>query len=220
MEANHKIRLIYREEIAQEVYYIKLERLEDFTPGQLLALSDSPGGDVRYYSIASATRDEYWGILYNKMNEGWLTPWLSRLQKGDILYTSLPFGEFLPRRFPMVWIATGTGIAPFHSMTGSGCADEDTILIHGARQKEDFYFYEDFRQELKSRYIACSSTSEQPGLYPGRLSRYLEEEFSYRESPEERRFFLCGSSAMVVDIRDLLLSEGGDCGMITSEIYF
>lgn len=215
MEALKKVRIIKQEKISSRVYYIKLTRLGNFIPGQLLSLSDKPGGTVRYYSIASGVHDDYWGILYNIIDDGWLTPWLSGLKQGDVLYTSLAFGKFQPVNTPMVWIGTGTGIAPFHSMLTSG-KGENSILIHGARQKEDFYFYDTFLKKLKKRYIPCSSQMEKDGFYPGRLSQYLENDFSYPLST----YYLCGSSSMVVDMRDLILSKGVDFNKIISEIYF
>ena len=215
MEAKYKVKIIQQEEITSGVYYIKLNRLGDFIPGQLLAISDQPGGDVRYYSIASGLQENYWGILYNKVEDGWLTPWLSGLHRGDFLYSSRAFGKFLPVRTAMVWIATGTGIAPFYSMLKSGMG-RDSILIHGARNKEGFYFYNTLKRELKNQYIACASQLKKDGLFSGRLSTYLQEDFSFPEST----YYLCGSSTMVVNIRDLLLAKGVEFSKIISETYF
>jgi ferredoxin--NADP+ reductase len=224
MEPVYKIRILEQEEIAEDVFYIKLEHPKGvsgtFIPGQLLALSYAPGSTVRYYSIASGNCEDFWGILYNRVSDGGLTPRLSGLRQGDSLYTSLPFGDFLSVKAPMVWIATGTGIAPFHSMVQSGKALEDTILVHGARQKKDFYFYENFQKSMDRRYIACSSVLEQSGFYSGRLSKYLKEDFSFAQCPEQTCFYLCGSSSMIVDIRDLLLSKGVEFDKIICEIYF
>jgi len=53
-------------------------------------------------------------------------------------------------------------------------------------------------------------------FYPGRLTRDLEEEFSFPDII----YYLCGSSAMVVDIREILLAKDVDFNKIVSEIYF
>lgn len=215
MVADRKTKIIDQIQLTKDVYYIKLNRTGDFVPGQLLALSDSSDGDIRYYSIASGIDEDFWGILYNVVDDGWLTPWLSGLKKDQYIYTSSALGNFLPVKGSMVWIATGTGIAPFYSMVLSGLA-EKVILIHGAREKKDFFFYDTFLKSLKSAYIPCSSLKIDGSFYPGRLSRYLQDEFSFTEST----YFLCGSSSMVVDIRDILLSKGVDFNKIVSEIYF
>jgi len=214
--ADIKTSVLGQEEIAPGVFYIRLARTGDFIPGQLLALSKEAGGDLRYYSLASGLDDDFWGILYDRVAEGRLTPVLSEMTPGDVLYVSEPFGDFLPRKSSMVWIGTGTGIAPYYSMLRSGLAGDSVIMIHGARKREDFYFYDSFRNSLGDRYIPCSSQSEEPGFYPGRLSRYLNEEFSFPDST----FYLCGSSSMVVDIRDILVARGVDYNRIISEIYF
>ena len=215
MTADIEVKILEQKEIASGVYYIKLARLDDFIPGQLLALSDKPGGEVRYYSLASGLDDRYWGILYNIVEDGWLTPWLKGLKVGNFLYTSHPFGKFLPVKKQMIWIGTGTGIAPFHSMVSSGIT-ENAILIHGARKKEDFYFYQSFKEKLGANYIPCSSQMDNKDYYPGRLTKYLKEKFTFPRGI----YYLCGSSSMVVDIRDLLLANGVEFNNIISEIYF
>ena len=96
MEAINRVRIIEQEEITRGVFYMKLTRLGNFIPGQLLALSDQPDGANRFYSIASGLNDNFWGILYNTVENGWLTPRLSRLNRGDAFYASRPFGNFLP----------------------------------------------------------------------------------------------------------------------------
>jgi len=216
MLAEHKVRILDQQKIARNVYYIQLTRTGDFIPGQLLALTEQPGEAIRYYSIASGQNDDYWGILYDRVDEGRLTPRISEMKPGDSLFVSPPFGDFLPQSSPMVWIATGTGIAPFYSMLRSGLADRDTILIYGARDKEGFYFHESFKEVMGDRYVPCSSRALREGFFPGRLSLYLKEEFSFPNS----FYYLCGSSSMVVDIRDLLVSRGVDYNRIISEIYF
>ena len=43
------------------------------------------------------------------------------------------------------------------------------------------------------------------GVYEGRLTGYLRE---CKFLPDDRKYYLCGSAEMVVQTRDLLLSEG------------
>jgi len=142
--------VLEQEEIAPGVFYIKLARTGEFVPGQLLGLTTGEGQDLRYYSIASGREDDYWGILYDRVEEGALTPRLSEMHPGDTVLITKAFGEFLPGRSSMVWIATGSGIAPFYAMLRSGLGEHRNILIHGAREREGFYFYDDLKGSWES----------------------------------------------------------------------
>ncbi len=66
-----------------------------FRPGQLVALSVAPEGPQRIYSIVSGAQDEDLGVLFNRVEDGRITPILATLRPGDPLYASAPFGTFL-----------------------------------------------------------------------------------------------------------------------------
>ncbi|MBI9065062.1 MAG: oxidoreductase, partial [Marinilabiliaceae bacterium] len=119
-------------EISSGVYYLKLERIVDFIPGQVIALAMQTNLEPRLYSIASGLKDNYIGILFDINPDGELTPQLAALTNGDPVFASDPFGKFNCSPDRAVWIATGTGIAPFISMVRSG-RTRNVQLIHGAR---------------------------------------------------------------------------------------
>lgn len=81
-------------------------------------------------------------VLYNIKENGSLTPQLARINPGDVIDLSAPGGTFVGTKEPAVWIATGTGIAPFCSMLRSGLAG-NKILVHGERRTEQYCFYEE-----------------------------------------------------------------------------
>ena len=68
----------------------------------------------RTYSLSGGESEEHLRILYRVIPDGLLTPYLAKLVPGDELSFTGPFGNFLLRdeRQPIVFIATGTGIAP------------------------------------------------------------------------------------------------------------
>jgi ferredoxin--NADP+ reductase len=113
-------------------------------------------------------------------------------------------------------VATGTGIAPFISMIKAYQDLSDLILIHGARRKEDFLFSEIFMSCLGKNYHRCASQDQSEGLYPGRLTAFLEVEKLNLQS----HFLLCGSPEMVVSSREILINRGIKHENILSEIYF
>ena len=207
--------IVRQREIADGVYYLEMAGKFSFVPGQVVSV-ETGGNAPRLYSIASGVNDEYPAILYDVKPEGKVTPLLRRMKTGDKITVSEPFGNFIYGGKKAFWIASGTGIAPFYSMFRSGLAGEIT-LIHGARKKEQFYFQEEFALQLKPRYIRCCSGESGEGLYAGRLTKHLRET---DDLPPGQNYYLCGSSEMVVEVRDILISRDIPYGNIKAEIYF
>lgn len=215
-ESLQRVILTGNVEISPKVHWISWKREEDFLPGQVVRIALSPGELPRIYSICSGNRDADLSILFNVREEGSLTPRLAALRPGDPLYVSGPYGSFTGDAEPAWWIATGTGIAPYYSMFRSGLAGNNK-LIHGARYASQFYFGDQFAQHLGDRYVRCCSQEEIPGLFHGRVTRYLEQVETF---PAGVKYYLCGSALMVVEVRDFLIGRGISWNHIIAEIYF
>jgi ferredoxin/flavodoxin---NADP+ reductase len=130
-------------EIAPEAFILSFPRSFDFIPGQVIAIGTDLVAEPRLYSIASGNQlDEIW-ILYTVNPDGLLTPELAKLSKGNTVYVSEPFGRFTGNDDPAIWIATGTGIAPFASMFFTSPSN-NKILIQGNRNLPGLYFYDEF----------------------------------------------------------------------------
>lgn len=211
-----KTTLLNIQEITSEVFVLAFARTEDFRPGQMLAIALNTDEAPRLYSIASGNKDENYRILFNIQHQGYLTPRLSKVKVGDSLFISKPFGSFYGTEDEDYWIAAGTGIAPFISMLESGMANNKT-LIHGGRALESFYFADDFKAVLSDRYIKCSSLLKEPGIYQGRLTEYLR---NIENLPLDINYYICGSSQLIVDVRDILIEKGVPFNNIIAEIYF
>lgn len=204
------------EEVAKDVYILEFMRFFDFEAGQVIKLAWEKDMKPRLYSIASGEKDKNIQLIFNVVDDGILTPMLSKIRPGDKLFASTAFGKFTCGDVPSWWIAAGTGIAPFASMFRSGMK-ENKVLIHGGKFSDSFYYSEEFQAVLGDKYVRCSSQEEVDGAYPGRLTKYLRE---LDNVPSEAVYYLCGSSEMVVETRDILISKGVKFGQIVSEIYF
>jgi len=202
--------------IAGDVYILEFTRFFEFEAGQVIKLAWAKDMKPRLYSIASGENDWNIQLIFNVVNDGTLTPILASLKPGDKLYASKAFGKFVCAEGAAVWIAAGTGIAPFSSMFRSGMK-ENKILIHGGKYSDSFYYEDEFAPVLKGNYIRCSSQEKVEGAYHGRLTNYLRENDSL---PCDAVYYLCGSSEMVVETRDILISKGIGFDKIVSEIYF
>jgi ferredoxin--NADP+ reductase len=203
-------------EISENVFVLSFKRLFDFLPGQVVAITTGQDIPPRLYSICSGTDEPRISILFNMKLEGELTPRLAKINVGDMVMVSAPFGAFLGDNEPAWWIASGTGIAPYRSMVRSGLGRLNT-LIHGGKTRDSFYFSDELQQLYPDKYIRCCSQETGEGLYSGRLTQWLKDQ---KTLPENTNFYLCGSSEMVVEVRDILLEKGVIIEKIMSEIYF
>lgn len=211
-----RVTIDFSEEISQGIYLFGFQRDFIFRAGQVIGVSLEEKGPRRLYSICSGEDDDRVLILYNVINEGYLTPRLTELEPGDPIWITEPRGEFICNTDPAVWIAAGTGIAPFYAMLQSGLA-VNKLLIHGNRYLEQFHFYEEFREVMGDRYIRCSTAEQSDGVFPGRVTDFLAAGY---ELDKNVNYYICGSAEMVVDTRDVLISGGICFDRIISEIYF
>jgi ferredoxin--NADP+ reductase len=203
-------------EVAAGKFILTFKKQFGMKAGQVVALTSDRYLEPRIYSLCSGTADSVMQVLFDLKEEGQLTPKLSELKPGNRIYVSKPYGGFLPTdELPMWWIATGTGIAPFHAMIRSEFKAEK--LLHGARQHAHFYFEREFKETLRENYIRCNSGKDGQGDFFGRVTNYLE---NCNTLPKNIKYYLCGRALMVVEVRDLLIAKGVPYENIVSEIFF
>jgi ferredoxin--NADP+ reductase len=203
-------------EISDRVYLLEFERDFVFEAGQIIKLAWPGDEKARLYSIASGEQQRNIQILFNVVGDGRLTPMLAKLRPGDKVLASGPMGKFKGTDGPAWWIAQGTGIAPFASMFRSGQTGQKT-LVHGGRTLNSFYYRDEFEPVLGQHYVRCCSREEDGNSFKGRVTDYLS---SFSSLPAEPLYYLCGSSEMVVETRDILIDKGVPFNRIISEIYF
>lgn len=206
-------------EITDRVFIFQFERSFEFKAGQVIGITvfdHTEDHMPRMYSIASGEKEAKVSILFNVKESGWLTPLLAQKQIGDIIYITSPSGHFTDNKQDAFWIATGTGIAPFHSMLKSKTEGNKT-LIYGAKNIESFFFNSSFSDIENLKYIRCASQEENENTYNGRLTKYLKEQDQF---PHHQKYYLCGVPEMVVEVRDILIEKGVPYHQIIAEIYF
>jgi ferredoxin--NADP+ reductase/benzoate/toluate 1,2-dioxygenase reductase subunit len=187
-----------------------------FRPGQHLVVGVLGMSDAREYSIYSAKEEEYLEILVREVEDGIVSRKLRRLNPGNTLEVNGPYGFFLTNAQPpdnkkFLFIASGTGIAPFHSFVKT-YPNADYTIIHGIRTIEEAYEKEQYK---KGRYISCTS-KDHNGTFNGRLTGYLKN----LEIDPETMVYLCGNSDMVFESIDILQAKGLSNSHIFTEVYF
>jgi ferredoxin--NADP+ reductase len=201
--------------LTNSTYVVRLDRggLE-FLAGQYISLGLPGDVEKREYSIYSGTGEDYIEVLVKEISEGTVSKQLKHLQPGSHAEMDGPFGFFtlgetVGKR--LVFIASGTGIAPFHSYVRS-YEGLDYLLIHGVRYGDEAYDQETYEPE---RYILCTSRDNR-GNYHGHVTDYLH---SHRVA-DGADYYLCGNSHMIHAVYDILKGFHVETDRIHAEVYF
>jgi len=88
--------------------------------------------------------------------------------------------------------------------------------VQGARTRNQFFGQNLLVPALGDQYFRCASADSGEGLISGRLTSFLEG----RVWPPNQPYYLCGSAAMIVEARDILIRRGVPFRNILSEVYF
>lgn len=183
-------------------------------PGQLINIHGRNRLEDRSYTVCSGCRDAYLSVLFKIVPDGILTPQLVDLKPGDSVCISGPYGEFTVRDIsrPLIFIATGTGVAPCRAYFRSH-DHLDMTLIHGVRYEKDLYY----RDELRAlSYDPCLSREKVDGLFHGRVTDFVDKQ----EYPENSHYYLCGANEMIYEIQELLEKRGIEPDRIFTEAYY
>jgi ferredoxin-NADP reductase len=171
----------------------------DFEPGQRIRIYH--GSVERDYSLASGPEDSELRLLVRVFPDGRMSPYLNTLAIGSEIAFYGPMGYFIFRasdRTP-VFIATGTGVAPFVSMCRAGVGG--FICLHGARRESDLMYRAELH-ERAARYIPCLSRGSEGGEdgFQGRVTDCLAQLST--DPPYD--FYLCGRQEMVRDALEII----------------
>ena len=203
--------------LTESTFVIRFEKGDmEFTAGQHVCVGPPNGIHTREYSIYSPIEAPYIEILVKEVQNGLITPVLKKLKVGDAVVVEEPVGYFglnenekFNKKY--LFIATGTGISPFHCMVKSN-PGLDYNIIHGVRTKEEGYERDEYETD---RYTLCSSR-DTSGDYVGRLTNYLQE----LEIDKDSEVYLCGNCNMIHDAYDILENKGISNEQIHAEVYF
>lgn len=205
-----------------------------FENGQFVMVGLEIDGKLvrRAYSVASANWEEELEFFSIKVSDGKLTSQLQHIQVGDFVHVSRkPVGTLLlddlhPGK--TLWmLATGTGLAPFLALIKDPDVYErfdKIILVHGVRQHADLAYQDVIQRDLPHHpYLGdliaeklhyAPVVSREPSLLHGHMTDLLrtgELEKSFGVStidPANDRLMICGGTAMLGDLRELLDNRG------------
>ena len=183
---------------------------------------------LRAYSIASANYEDHLEFLSIKIENGPLTSRLQHIRPGDnIIVGRKPTGtlvvDYLLPGKRLYLLATGTGLAPFMSIIRDPSVYEQfsqIILVHGVRIVDELAYHEVLTRHLPSHEFLGDMVSTQLLYYPtvtregfrnvGRIPDLIESGKLFTDlgvpaiDPAEDRVMICGSPAMLRDLKKML----------------
>lgn len=191
-----------------------------------LLVNDKPL--LRAYSIASANYADHLEFLSIKVDGGPLTSRLKSITPGErIVLGRKPTGtlvlDYLLPGKRLYLLATGTGLAPFLSIIRDPFTYEQyekVVLVHGVRRVAELAYYDYITKDLpndeylgdsvRERLLYYPTVTREPFQHQGRITAALtdgtlEDALQLpRLDPKEDRVMICGSSAMLHDLSNML----------------
>lgn len=184
--------------------------------GQCYSVGLREIGVNREYSIYSGADEEHLSFLIREIPDGIVSARLAQCKPGDVVEVGGPYGDFCLDEQSVdvrshVFIASGTGIAPFHSFVRT-FPNLRYQIFHGVRFEDEAY----------------DSTDYAPNSYVRAVSRPRESSKSMRvtdllqevELDDAALYYLCGNQRMITDAIEILLSRGVHGSSIYTETFF
>jgi ferredoxin--NADP+ reductase len=211
----HKI--IEKRVLTDSTFVLRMERNGlEFVAGQHIQVGPPYGIHTREYSIYSGPANDYIEILVREVEVGLVTPALKKLDVEDGVVINDAVGYFTIEKevetgSKFLFVASGTGISPFHSFVNQ-YVGLDYKILHGVRLAEEAYEREAY---APGRYTACTSLDEK-GDFHGRVTDYLIA----HPIDSDTLCYLCGNCDMIHDVFDILEKQGVKSENISTEVYF
>jgi ferredoxin-NADP reductase len=194
-----------------------------FTAGQYISIEITevkdgvPRKNNRPYSIASPPEEkEVIQLCVNLVEGGPGSTYLYHLREGEEISFLYPMGYFTideATATELLFVATGTGIAPIRSMIHHlfhiGYRRKIS-LFWGLRSERDLYYQEEFltlsENHPNFRFIpSLSRPTDRWSGARGRVTQLLPEAIGSVEGLEA---YLCGNGEMIKEVRQILLGKG------------
>ena len=203
-------RLTSRRWLAPGILEFRLHKPLDygFIPGQYVRFMMD--GYQRDYTMVSKSESETIDFCLAVVDKGRFSTEILKAEIGATFQVSRPLGHFVYQEGvnPAVFVATGTGVAPFVAFSRSGVGD--ALLLHGV-SSPDRLIYRDHLEPALREYIPCirqpdADHSDATGGYPDRVTHYLQEQLK----PGTYDFYLCGRRSMIRDAAAIIDHQFGD----------
>jgi Na+-transporting NADH:ubiquinone oxidoreductase subunit F len=202
-----------------------------FVPGRYIQVEcparEGKESVTRAYSIASPPQDKKRiELMVRKVPNGACSVWIfDHVKEGDEIMLTGPFGEFglSDARLPALFIAGGSGMAPFWSIIRhmqKTKATRPVTFFFGARTQRDLFLVDEMRalQQQSDWFTFVPALSSEPADSGWSGERGLITDVVARHFPDTsgHEAYLCGAPGMI-DASIKALTRGG---MPLDRIYY
>jgi ferredoxin--NADP+ reductase len=215
--SSSEVRVLANQPLGPGCFLLTFERPDFvFKTGQYISLGIPGHREQREYSIYSGESEPHLSVLIKEVPDGLVSRRLAQLVPGSRVHVDGPFGYFtldaaLKTGDPLLFLATGTGISPFHSFVTTR-PDLRYTLLHGVRFAAETALEAGFDP---AQVHSCVSR-EDGGPFRGRVTAKLK---TLALSPSTHAF-LCGNCDMIYEAFDILRAAGVASDRIYTEVYF
>ncbi|MBD9668451.1 2Fe-2S iron-sulfur cluster binding domain-containing protein [Variovorax sp. VRV01] len=191
-------------QVASETVLLEVSIPEgiQFEPGQYVRIHPEGSDFHRSYSMANVPGSNRLEFFIRLVPDGAFSNWLTGAKAGDKVELSVPHGTFFLRDEdrPRLFVAGGTGVAPFLSMLrsmGKKARAQPTILLIGARTPGHLFALEELealRQALPHVEVKLAVEQDaNPDCHQG----YATDLIVALGLDPTTRVYLCGPPPMV-----------------------
>ena len=181
----------------------------------------------RPYSIASPPYEKgYIDLVWKRIVGGFMTNYFWKLKEGDTLQVQGPLGRFgfkKPLAGRLVFVATGTGIAPFRSMIHQlfkDGTDRDVWLIFGNRYETDILYDGEWKKLAAGhRNFHYVPTISRPKHWSGEKEYVQKLLPKHLKTPQDTHLYICGLTNMITQVQTTALEMGFARDQILFEKY-
>ena len=212
-----------------------LKKVFHFEAGEYLTLQQTIGGEKvrRAYSICSGVNEGELSVAVKRVPNGVFSTYATtQLKAGDVLEVMPPMGSFVffydifGNRDIMLFSA-GSGVTPMMSIAKTALSKTNikVVFVYGNKSKKEALFFDEIealRIQYPERFLVHYAFSQQPwgDHYTGRINdRIVNEIFAKYKDLNWGRYYACGPTELVKNLREILLLRGIDKDRIFTELF-
>lgn len=188
-----------KQQLSPECIEITMDRPNHFSflPGQFIRFDHE--GAARDYTLTSAVDAPFLQLCIQTKRTGWFSSKIATAEKGAALHFTGPLGHFIfhERGNLPVFVATGSGIAPFVAFCRNHVTD--FVFIHGVKSEKEL-IYKELMEKAARTYVGCISrfngtVNPSKEIFHGRVTAYIKHKLKRGVYD----FYLCGKREMIHD---------------------
>lgn len=189
------------------VLELDIEGAPAFLPGQYVNIDVPGSGQSRSYSFSSAPGETRLAFLIKKIPGGVMSTWLERAEAGTTLELTGPLGSFYLREVqrPLLFLAGGTGLAPFLSMLevlARTKPEQKVHLIYGVTRDLDLVLVDEIEAYTRRlpNFTFDTVVADAASSHPrkGWVTQHMPEDVL---NDGDVDVYLCGPPPMVDAVR-------------------